>query len=106
MVSPTKKRRPPLNPEIRENQLISIATDLAEQQLRDGTASAQVITHFLKLGTVREKVYLEKLRRESELMEAKRDAIRAGDNFEQLTREAIEAMRMYSGSGSMSDGAD
>lgn len=106
MASSTKKRRPPLNPEIRENQLISMAVDLAEKQLRDGSASAQVITHFLKLGTVREKVYLEKLRRESELMEAKRDAIRAGDNFEQLTREAIAAMRLYNGNGSVSDGLD
>lgn len=106
MASASKKRRPALNPEIRENQLVSMAVDLAEKQLREGTASAQVITHFLKLGTVREKVHLEKMRKESELLEAKRDAIRSGDNFEQVYKDAIEAMRMYSGNGSVRDVSD
>lgn len=106
MTSNTKKRRPAINPEVRENQLVSMAVDLAEKQLREGTASAQVITHFLRLGTVREKVHLEKMRKESELLEAKRDAIRSGDNFEQVYRDAIEAMRMYSGNGSVSDAPD
>lgn len=106
MAASSKKSRPPINPEVRENQLVSMAVDLAEKQLREGTASAQVITHFLKLGTVREKVYLDKLRRESELMEAKTEAIRSGDNFEQIYRDAIAAMRMYSGNGSVTDGVD
>lgn len=106
MASTAKKRRPAITPEVRENQLISLAVDVAEKQLREGTASAQVITHFLKLGTVREKVHLEKMKKESELLEAKRDAIRSGDNFEQVYRDAIEAMRMYSGNGSVSNDAD
>ena len=62
--SPVKRGRPALTPEARENQLISLAIDLAEQQLRDGTASSQVITHYLKLGSTKEKLEREKLKNE------------------------------------------
>lgn len=37
---------PPLTPEGKENQMISLAMDCAESQLRDGTASSAVIVHF------------------------------------------------------------
>ena len=60
-----KRGRPALSPEARENQMIALAVDLAEQQLRDGTASAQVITHFLKLGTSKAELEKEKLRQEN-----------------------------------------
>ena len=63
--NPTQKMRPALTPEARENQCISLAMDLAEQQLRDGTASSQVITHFLKAGATRAELEKEKLRKEN-----------------------------------------
>ena len=84
----TKKIRPALTPEARENQLIYLATDLAEQQLRDGTASSQVITHYLKLGTTKEKI---------DLLVAKTEALQSAKHIEELYANAISAMRQYSG---------
>lgn len=91
------KSHPAATPEERENQLISLAYDRAERQLRDGTASAQVITHFLKLGTVRNEIELEKLKRENELLTAKTDAIAATKNMEEAYTNAIEAIKEYRG---------
>lgn len=88
---------PATTPEERENQLISLAFDRAERQLRDGTASAQVITHFLKLGTVKNEIELEKLRRENELLSAKTAAIESAENMEKVYAEAIKAMQKYRG---------
>ncbi|MCM1524239.1 MAG: hypothetical protein NC120_07240 [Ruminococcus sp.] len=96
-VKPVKKRkRPALSTEARENQLISLAVDLAEQQLMDGTASAQVITHYLKLGSTRERVEKDILERKKELVEARTQAIRSTQRMEELYEEAIKAMRSYS----------
>lgn len=92
------KSHPAATPEERENQMISLAFDRAEQQLRDGTASAQVITHFLKLGTVKNEIELEKLRRENDLLAAKTQAIESQENIEKLYANAIEAMKKYRGS--------
>ena len=93
-----KPRRPPATtPEARENQLIASAVDLAEKQIRNGTASSQVITHFLKLGSSREKLEQERLARENELLTIKADTIRAAENIEKLYADAIRAMRGYSG---------
>lgn len=92
------KSHPAATPEERENQLISLAFDRAEQQLRDGTASSQVITHFLKLGTVKNEIELEKLRRENELLAAKTSAIESQENAERLYADAITAMKKYRGS--------
>ena len=92
------KSHPAGTPEERENQLISLAFDRAEQQLRDGTASSQVITHFLKLGTVKNEIELEKLRRENELLAAKTSAIESAENVERLYADAIKAMQKYRGS--------
>lgn len=91
---------PALTPEARENQLVNLAVDLAEQQLRDGTASSQVITHFLKLGTVNHQLELEKLRKENQLMEARTEAIQSAKRVEDLYTEAMNAMRRYSGMSS------
>ena len=91
------KSHPALTPEQRESQLISLAMDRAEQQLRDGTASSQVITHFLKLGTVKNEIELEKLRRENELLAAKKSAIESAESMEKLYSEAISAMKKYRG---------
>lgn len=89
--------RPGLTPEARENQLISLAVDLAERQLLEGTASSQVITHYLKLGSTREKAEREKLQKENELLAAKAEAIKSAERRDELYKEAINAMRRYSG---------
>lgn len=94
----TKIRRPPATtPEARENQLISAAVDLAERQLHDGTASAQVISHYLKLGSSREKLEQEKLAKENELLDAKREALASAHRVEELYTQALTAMRTYQG---------
>ena len=94
----SKTKRPPATtPEGRENQLISKAVDLAEKQLSEGTASAQVITHYLKLGSSREKLEQERLTQEVSLMEAKREAMASAQRVEELYGAAIDAMRAYAG---------
>lgn len=99
------KSRPALTPEARENQLIARAVDLAEQQLIDGSASSQVITHFLKLGSVKAQAELEKLKSENELLRAKTEAIHSMKNMEELYSEAMSAMRNY-GIGSVIEDSD
>lgn len=89
--------RPALTPEAEENQMISLAVDLAKKQLLEGTASSQVITHFLKLGSIREKMEREKLKKENELMEAKTKSLKSQERIEELYAEAIKSMRRYSG---------
>lgn len=91
-----KRQTPALTPEGREDQMIAYAVDLAEQQLRDGTASSQVITHYLKLGSMREKYEREKLQHEIKLLIAKTESIKAEKERDILYAEAIEAMRRYS----------
>lgn len=93
------KMRPALNPEAREKQMISLAVDCAEQQLRDGTASSQVITHYLKLGSMREKLERERLEEENKLLKAKTKAIESAEEIKILYSEALKAMRNYSGQG-------
>lgn len=97
--SSPRKIRPALTPEARENQLISLAVDLAEQQLLDGTASAQVITHFLKLGTTKAELEKEKLKRENKVLEAKAEAIESSKEVKVLYENALKAMRNYAGYG-------
>lgn len=94
-----KRMRPALTPEARENQLISLAVDLAEEQLRDKTASSQVITHFLKLGTTKAELEKEKLAKENELLRAKTESIESQKRIEELYAEALNAMRRYNGQG-------
>lgn len=97
--SSTKKMRPALSPEARENQLINLAVDLAEQQLLDGTASSQVITHFLKLGTTRAELEKEKLRIENKKTEAQIKSIENADEMKAVYEKALKAMRNYQGYG-------
>lgn len=92
-----------INPEARESQLISLAVDLAEQQLRDGTASSQVITHYLKLGSTRERMEREILEKQKELMSAKMESLQSNKRIEELYLDAINAMRDYSGSSDDTD---
>jgi hypothetical protein len=91
------KRPPATTPEARENQLISKAVDLAENQLSDGTASAQVITHYLKLGSSREKLEQERIAMEVSLLEQKKEAMASAARVEELYSAAIGAMRAYAG---------
>lgn len=98
-----RKNRPALTPEARENQLISLAVDLAEQQLRDGTASSQVISHYLKLGSTKASLEKEKLERENELLRAKTENLESAKRVEELYNEALNAMRNYSGIGDPDD---
>lgn len=99
----SKKHRQPLTPEAREQQLIYLATNLAEQQLRDGTASSQVITHYLKLGSSKEKLEQEALKENVKLLTAKTEAIQSAKRVEELYTEAIAAMKKYSGNGVRED---
>jgi hypothetical protein len=94
---PVTRRRPATTPEARENQLISQAVDLAEKQMLEGSASAQVISHFLKLGSSREKLEQERLSKENSLLDAKRDAIASAARVEELYKSALDAMRSYAG---------
>lgn len=93
-----KKIRPALTPEARENQMISLAIDLAEKQLLEGTASSQVITHFLKLGSSREKLEQETMKKNQELIDAKRETLESEKRTEVLYKDALAAMRSYTGS--------
>ena len=94
-----RRSRPALTPEAREGQLISLAVDLAEQQLRDGTASSQVITHYLKLGSTREKLEQEVKMKELEFMTAKTKSLANAEEVKVLYEKALKAMRNYSGQG-------
>ena len=94
---PTKKRRPALTPEARENQLIAYAYDLVEERILNGTASAQELVHFLKLGSSKEKLEKERLEVENKLLRAKTKALESGDEKKQLYKDAINAMLRYAG---------
>jgi len=99
----TKTRRPAATPEGRESQLVSLAIDLAERQLADGTASSQVITHYLKLGSSREHLEQERLMRENALLDAKVEQIGSQKKSEELFSEAIRVMRVYQGDETVYD---
>ena len=92
-----RKIRPALTPEARENQLIALAVDLVEQRLLDGTASSQETTHFLKLGSMKNRLEMEKLQEENRLLKAKTEVLQSSKRVEELYTEAIKAMRRYSG---------
>lgn len=89
--------RPATTPEGREQQMVSLAVDLAERQLREGTASAQVISHYLKLGSTRERLEQERLSQENALLQAKIEQLASAKRVEELYENALNAMREYSG---------
>ena len=93
----SRNSRPATTPEGRENQLVSSAIDLAEDQILNGTASSQVITHFLKLGSTRERLEQQRLEHENELTRVRIEAIESQKRVEELYMEALQAMRSYSG---------
>lgn len=98
-ITNNKPMRPALTPEARENQLISLAVDLVEQRLRDGTASAQETTHFLKLASKKAKLEAERAEADLELTRAKTKALQDQADIKTLYANAIEAMKRYSGHG-------
>lgn len=97
------KSRPGLSPEAEENRMIALAVNLAEQQLRDGTASSQIITHYLKLATVKEKLQNERLKEENKLLRAKTEHIQREEKLEDKYDAAIKAMKAYQGYGDPDD---
>ena len=101
-ISP-KRRRKATTIEGRENQLIKLAYDLAEQRLIDGTASAMEITHLLKLKTTETRLREEKLRKENNLLEARVREIESRETTESLYKEALAAMRSYQGEVTQED---
>lgn len=92
-----RKIRPGLTPESREDQLVALAIDLAEKQLLEGTASSQVISHFLKIGSTKERIEKEILEEQKEMIKAKTEALKSEKRVEELYKEALDAMRRYSG---------
>ena len=92
-----KRRKPATTPEARENEMVSYAMDLAEEQIRGGTASSQVITHYLKLGSSREALEQARIEHENELLQVKREQIEAQARVEELYLKALSAMQTYSG---------
>lgn len=100
----SKKMRPALTPEARENQMISLAMDLAEQQLRDGTASSQLITEFVKRGSTKARLEQEILSEQKELIGAKTQNLQSAQRIEELYSKALDAMRDYSGNGHSDEG--
>lgn len=93
---PARRTRPATTPEAREQQLIASAVSLAERQIQDGSASAQVITHYLKLGSSREQLEQERLRNENQLTQAKIEAMASAKRVEELYKTALDAMKSYS----------
>lgn len=101
--STPRRGRKAIGKEARENQLISLAMDLAEQQLRDGTASSQVITEFIKRGSMKQELELEKLRAENKMLLAKAKALEEQKNMAEVYERALKAMRNYAGYGDEDD---
>lgn len=94
-----KKMRPALSVEARENQLAALAFDLVEQRLRDGTASSQETTHFLKIANSKSRLEREILERQKDLITAKTETLQSQKRTEELIGDALTAMRRYSGYG-------
>lgn len=99
----TKRRRPALTPEARENQLIALATDLVEKRLIEGTASSQETTHFLKLAGRKSRLEIERQELENELIKARTEALQSSKRIEELYANAINAMRKYNGQDDSDD---
>lgn len=99
----TRSIRPALSSEARENQMIVLAMDLAEQQLLDGTASSQLITEFVKRGSTKARIEQEILSKQKDLIEAKTQSLQSAQRIEELYTNALDAMRNYSGHGGEDD---
>lgn len=98
--------RPATSPEQREDELINLAVDLAEKQLRDGTASTQVIVHYLKLGSTRGMLEQEMLEHQTKLVQAKTESLQSSKRIEELYKNALNAMKVYGGYSSSEEDSD
>lgn len=92
---PKRNSRPASEPEARERQLINLAVDLAEKQLREGTASSAVITHYIKMASTREVLERQILEKQATLIEAKSEGINKGKEDAEIAKKAIDAMKSY-----------
>jgi hypothetical protein len=97
------RKSPARTPEAREMELAGYAYDLAEEQIQNGTASSQVITHFLKAGSMRERLEQQRMEHEIELMQVKKEQLEGQKRVEELYVAALDAMRSYSGLGTPVD---
>lgn len=97
------RRRPATTPEAREHEMVSMAMKLAEKQIKAGTASSQVITHFLKAGSLREQLEQERISHENELLRVKKEALESQQRVEEMYVKALDAMRSYSGQAPAQD---
>ena len=94
------KRGPALSPASQENYMVNLATDLAEKQLREGTASSTVVTHFLKLASTRDEIEKDLLVSKAKLTKAKADDITSAKRNEAIAEQALDAMKSYGGTSS------
>lgn len=101
-----RKAAPGFTPEARENQLIALAVDLAEKQLREGKASSQVICHYLKLASSKDRLEKELLEKQVELAAAKTEMLQSAKRTEELYLNALNAMKSYSGRSEPEDEED
>lgn len=92
-----RRQAPATNETARERQLVRLAVDLAEKQIIDGTASSQVITHFLKIGSTKEKIQNDILEEEKKLIKARTESLASAKRVEELYKKALDAMRAYGG---------
>jgi len=79
--------------------MISLAFDLVEQRLRDGTASATETVALMKLGSSRERLEQQRIGYENELLVVKKEAMEASVKSDELFREAMDYFRAYTGNG-------
>ena len=89
--------RPATSPKDREDEMINLAIGLAEQQLRDGTASTAVIVHYLKLGSTRGMLENDMLEEKRKLLKAQTDSVESSKRVEELYKKALSAMQIYGG---------
>lgn len=107
MAASKSKRRPQASsPEIQETRMVNYAMQLAEKQLIEGTASPSVITHFLKIGSMRERKELERLENENKLLAARADIIESTKRSEELFVEAMKVFSLYNGTSRQNDEED
>ena len=97
MAKNSRKFKPATSIKERQDQMISLAVDLAEEKLRNGTASSQIITHYLELATTKERLKEEMMEEQKKLITAKIGAVESHKEVEKLYSEALNAMREYSG---------
>ena len=95
--SKTKRRQPATTPDAREQQLIALAVEVAEEQMLARTASSQVITHYLKLGSTTEQLQKEKIRHDNLMLEAKIEELKSRTSGEDLVKQVLAKMKEYSG---------